>query len=207
MATSVRKITCIIVLVASLSVVTLFVTLFTIDYIELESRNNQLLKNTPEAQLQRILDSCLNTSFGLDVFRVYENDTHYIDNNGCMWEDTTTEVSSGTARNDDPVYPVPQDLLDHEQMCADLFDANMNAFSKIVGEQEDLNQYYSSRQNELVFHSEFFKEWRDYDYDCIETVNNWADIAEYKNYIREVLNWDVVKTTKEYTNNAMERNP
>ena len=80
--------------------------------------------------------------------------------------------------------------IQHEQMCADLFDANMNAFSKIVGEQEDLElqMHYGTRQNELVFHSEFFKEWRDYD--CIETVNDWVDISEYKNYIREVLNWD-----------------
>jgi hypothetical protein len=83
--------------------------------------------------------------------------------------------------------------LTHEQMCAYLFDANMNAFSKIVGEQEDLglNQYYGTRQNDLVFHSEFFKEWRDYG--CIDTVNDWADLAEYEIYIREVLNWDELK--------------
>ena len=85
--------------------------------------------------------------------------------------------------------------LTHEQMCAYLFDANMNAFSKIVGEQEDLglNQYYGTRQNDLVFHSEFFKEWRDYDYDCIETVNDWVDLSEYKNFIIQVVNWDELK--------------
>ena len=85
--------------------------------------------------------------------------------------------------------------LTHEQVCVYLFDLNMNNFSNHVGEQEneDIHLYYGTRQNELVFQSEFFKEWRDYDYDCMETVNDWEDISEYKNFIREVVNWDELK--------------
>ncbi len=37
----------------------------------------------------------------------WHNSTHYIDNNGCMWEDTTTEVSSITATFDPKIYPLP----------------------------------------------------------------------------------------------------
>ncbi len=36
-------------------------------------------------QLQRILDACENTSFGLDMLREYTNSTHYINNNRCEW--------------------------------------------------------------------------------------------------------------------------
>jgi len=77
--------------------------------------------------------------------------------------------------------------------CACLFDANMNAFSKTVDEQDDLNlqMYYGVRQNDLVFSSEFFKEWRDYV--CAETVSDWASMSEYKNFISQVVNWDEQK--------------
>ena len=84
--------------------------------------------------------------------------------------------------------------LTHEQVCAYLFDLNMNNFSNHVGEQEETGMEISSlHANDLVFHSEFFKEWRNYDYDCIDTVNDWEDISEYKNFIKEVVNWDEVK--------------
>ena len=83
--------------------------------------------------------------------------------------------------------------LTHEQVCAYLFDLNMNNFSNHVGEQEETGmEVSSSHANDLVFHSEFFKEWRNYDYDCIDTVNDWEDISEYKNFIKEVVNWDEV---------------
>jgi len=27
-------------------------------------------------------------------------------------------------------------------------------------------------------------------YDCIETINDWVDLSEYKNFIMQVVNWD-----------------
>ena len=82
--------------------------------------------------------------------------------------------------------------LTHEQMCAYLFDINMNVFSNHVGEQKELGmEVPSPRPNDLVFHSEFFKEWKDYG--CIDTVNDWVNLSEYKNFIRQVVNWDELK--------------
>ncbi len=84
--------------------------------------------------------------------------------------------------------------LTHEQVCAYLFDLNMNNFSNHVGEQEELGIVVSPpHANDLAFHSEFFKEWRDYEHDCTQTVNDWAGISEYENYIREIVNWDELK--------------
>ena len=81
--------------------------------------------NLSEINLQRILDTCKakenfvsdkGSNVEIDViFREYSNNTLYINNADCFWEDLTTEVSSGNVTFNDPVYPVPDGtiLLNH----------------------------------------------------------------------------------------------
>lgn len=76
-----------------------------------------------------------------------------------------------------------------EQTCAHLFDLSMNTFSDYVGDQEELGVIGISPQpDDLIFHSEFFEEWRYAG--CMYSVDGWSDLSEHENFLKQVVKWE-----------------